>query len=499
MGLPNVLVLVWDACRYDAAQEHAPVLQSLADDNVRFENAIAPAPWTLPSHVSMFTGTYPHEHQIFRPGQSPSSHPLVEELDKQYTSYGISGNPFFSHQTNAHEAFDEFYYTTPTIFADGLNATKMHQLLGESGSNGETTKWSTAIALLRKTLGHDYPLKSLANLLSVTTLPIARKTHLNRIRHPLFNEHDTFSYSPRRNTRHIERIIRSEADSDGSFFIFANYMDTHRPYVPPPEYQRRHLGRELSYRELDRIDKEVGDTWTHLERLQRGEVTDDELETLRKLYAGTVNLADDHLRQLLDILGETGQREDTLVIVTSDHGEDLGESDERGRERVGHQMTVSDDVLRIPLVVAHPDLDQAVVEEYASLKNLYRLVTGDLGDQLRAEVIKDYLVSSDGIVASEYPPKSVTGAYELHPDIPDSFIREEVSEFSAITYQEGWKLILDSNGGSWAWNQGVQRNLDEVPEDLVTACEEHLNSLVEVGSNRIDSDSVEQLESLGYL
>lgn len=499
MDPPNILVLVWDACRYDTAEEHASVLQSLADDNIWFENAIAPAPWTLPSHVSMFTGTLPHEHRIFRPGQSPSSYPLVEKLDKKYTSYGISANPFFSHQTNAHEAFDEFYYTTPTIFADGLNTTEIHQLLGESGSNEESTKWSTAIALLRKTLGHRHPFKSLANLLSVTTLPIARKTQLNRIPHLRFNEHDTFSYSPKRNTQHIERIIRSETDSDGSFFIFANYMDTHRPYVPPPKYQRHHLGRELSYRELDRIDKNVGDTWTHLERLQRGEVTDDELETLRKLYAGTVNSADEHLRQILEILDETGQREDTLVIVTSDHGEDLGESDYRGRQRVGHQMTVSDAVLRVPLVVAHPDLEQATVEEYASLRNLYHLMTGNLSDRLTAEVIEDYLISSDGIVASEYPPKDVTEAYELHPDIPDHFIREEVSEFSVITYQDGWKLILDSNGGSWAWNQAVQRDLDEVPDDLHTACEEYLHSLIEVGSNRTDSDSLEQLESLGYL
>ena len=498
MDSPNILILVWDACRYDAAKKYAPTLQSLAEENIWFENAIAPAPWTLPSHVSIFTGDYPHKHRIFRPGQSPSSYPLLEELDDRYTSYGISGNPFFSHQTNANDAFDEFYYTTPTLFADGLNATEIYEILEEGGGERSTLKKTSV--LLQKVLNHDSPGKSLSNLLSVTTLPLAQTNRvLNRIPHPRFNEHDTFAYSPERNTQHIKRSVRSEADSSGSFFIFANYMDTHRPYAPEPEYQRRHLGRECSYRELDRIDKEGTDTWAHLERLQRGEVTDHEIETLQKLYAGTVNSVDDHLRQILDVLDETGLREDTLVVVTSDHGEALGEPDEMGRRRVGHQMTVSDDVLRVPLVVAHPELEQARVEEYVSLKNLYRLTTGNLGHQLKTETIKDILTSSDGVVVSEYPPKDVSQAYNLHPDIPDRYIREEVSEHTTVVYEDGWKLLLTSNGDSWAWNRDSQCDPAEIPEEMRATCEKHLDRLVEEQSNRIDADSVEQLERLGYL
>jgi len=480
-------------------RQTTPAMDAMAEDGMTFENAIAPAPWTLPSHVSMFTGQYPHEHKIFKPSQSPSSYPLLKKIGDQYNTYGVSGNPFFSHHTGAYEAFDEFYYTTPTIFTDGLTTT-IYDCLASHGSHRLQGKLEQAGELFREIMGHDHSLKSLANFLSVTALPIIRENEiLNRVPHPRFNEHDLFSYSPNRNTEHIKRIIRSEADSDGSFFIFANYVDTHRPYIPPPEYQQQHLGRELSYRELSRIDKAVGDTWNPLERLYRKEVSEDEIDTLQKLYAGTVNSVDDHLRQVLNVLNETDSRDDTLIVVTSDHGEALGEPDEMGRERVGHQMTFSEHVLRVPLVVAHPDIDQIKIEEYASLKNLYHLIMDSNSNKVRSSMVKDNFVSSDGIVASEDPPKNVLGAYERYPDIPDHIIREEISEYGVVAYQDNWKVLRSSNGGSCAWKEGVQRDLEDAPERVCMTCENHLDRLVEEESNEIDPDSVEQLESLGYI
>lgn len=499
MNAPNVIFLIWDAGRYDAALNHAPTLESLAAENVSFENAIAPAPWTLPSHVSLFTGSYPHEHAVTRPGQTPRSYPLLEDVGEQYTTYGVSGNPFFSHHTDAHEFFDHFYYTTPTVFADGINVAELDSM-GES-SDLEGRKLQKLLQLLQKSFNHEHPLKSLLNIASVMAFPRVRENRfLNRIPHPRFNEHEIFSYSPERNTRHVERIVRSEADADEPFFLFANYMDTHRPYAPPAAYQRRHLGRKLSYRELCRIDETVADTWTHLERLQRGDVTETELETLRRLYAGTVDSVDEHLKAILDVLDETGARDDTLVVVTADHGEALGEEDEMGNRRVGHQMTVADDVLRVPLVVARPDLEPAQITERVSIKDLYEVLTGDIGSSLAPAQIADAMVPSDRVVVSEYPAKGLTSAYEDHPDIPRDILRAEVSEHSVVAYYEEWKLVVTSAGTSWAGKAGNGRPPERAPERLHETCERHLKELADDGQRtRVDSTPTSQLKNLGYL
>ena len=124
MRKPNILLVVWDACRYDYAVEHASFLNELASSNLSFENAVAPSPWSLPSHASIFTGEYPHEHGSNRFGDSVDT-PLVTELsDRGYTTYGVSANGFASQRTGFHEEFDEFRYTGGRDpYADGMDVS----------------------------------------------------------------------------------------------------------------------------------------------------------------------------------------------------------------------------------------------------------------------------------------------------------------------------------------------------------------------------------------
>ena len=62
---PNVLFIVMDTARYANVFSDPgvmPQLREIALEGMRFENAFANAPWTVPSHGSMFTGQYPSDH-----------------------------------------------------------------------------------------------------------------------------------------------------------------------------------------------------------------------------------------------------------------------------------------------------------------------------------------------------------------------------------------------------------------------------------------------------
>ena len=130
------------------------------------------------------------------------------------------------------------------------------------------------------------------------------------------------------------------------FFLMVHTYEIHFPY------RRRDYTEGLSSGQL-------GQTYEEKQRLEvrKGSlrVGDEERAYVRALYDGGVRSADAQVKRLLDALEETGLAGDTVVVVTSDHGEDLGGRDPRALGEHGHQLY--DELLRVPLIVVHPRAD----------------------------------------------------------------------------------------------------------------------------------------------
>lgn len=499
---PNVLFVIWDACRLDAARTNAPFLRSLAADNLSFENAITPASWSLPSHASLFTGTYAHEHDTYRASDSMDAVTLFDELhDDGYKTYGVSGNGFVSHARNLHEYVDELYYSSGQgPFIDGL--TVYSHVFGRSNRNQDLDEVDATIDLLKAIVTHDHPLKSLGNLSAVGLNRIAANVPLlQRIPHSVFNPFQPYSYAPEKNTRKLRSYLSDAEESGRPFFMFANYMDAHRPYYPPAEYQRARLGRKLPYGEIRRLNDEVTDPWKFAEGIQADTIDETDLETVRKLYDGEVQSLDDHLELLFAELDRRGLRDDTLVVVTADHGENLGEVDELGNRRMGHHSSMSDVLLRVPLVIAHPDLEGRTVEDVVSTKSLFDLFTGGY-ERLLTSGGDDVspLLPDDGFVTSQYPAVGGEELYERYPTAPRSVLAERVEESAVAGYSDEWRVLLDSTGTRRAWRGGTSADIDDAPTRMVEACDEQLEALVG-GATReeLTEDEISHLESLGYI
>src|SRR5207249_977179 len=111
-------------------------------------------------------------------------------------------------------------------------------------------------------------------------------------------------------------------DPHRPFFVFINYMEAHRPWIPPVDYRRRMMTPDkvtLSYR----IDRSWIPLWSYTFRLR--DYTDDEIDVMAETYDACLAELDDLFSRLLDGLRSKGLLENTVVVLTADHGEHLGE------------------------------------------------------------------------------------------------------------------------------------------------------------------------------
>ena len=136
-------------------------------------------------------------------------------------------------------------------------------------------------------------------------------------------------------------------DHAGPFFLFLHYFDPHLDYEPPPPYDREF---DPDYRGNARgsfgwIQEYIKGVHRHLSRIDPRD-----LQYITALYDGEIRYTDTHLARLLEAIEATVGLDNTLVILTSDHGEEF---DEHGSME-GHQWTLYDEVLHVPLIVHLP-------------------------------------------------------------------------------------------------------------------------------------------------
>lgn len=168
--------------------------------------------------------------------------------------------------------------------------------------------------------------------------------------------------------RHYERAEEINSLSldwidsqEEKFFLWNQYMDVHGPYEPPEDfrgiYQDKPIGNRRSQILLQKARK------------RPQEISEEERQRLVDLYDEEIRYMDSQIENFIQELKERGLYEDTAVVITSDHGEALGEDG-----FYEHPRKLSDGLLRIPLLVKGIDFEG---DETGSLVDLYQAITGD--------------------------------------------------------------------------------------------------------------------------
>ncbi|WP_248895760.1 sulfatase [Haloplanus halobius] len=360
----NVLFVVMDTVRadhltpYGYARPTTPGLADFAADATVFEAAVAPAPWTLPVHASLFTGLYPSQHRADQ--ENPyleGATTLAETLSGAgYDTACYSSNAWitpYTHLTDGFDDQDNFFEVMPGDLLSG------------------------PLARAWKTMNDNDRLRAIADKL----------VSLGNVAHEYFaGGEGAASKTP----AVIDRTQSFVEDAD-DWFAFINLMDAHLPYHPPEE-----LAEEFA------PGVDPADVCQNSKEYNSGarDIADDEWDAIRGLYDAEIAHIDAQLTRLFDWLKAEGEWDDTMVVVCADHGELHGEHD-----LYGHEFCLYDPLVNVPLMVKHPALDADRRTDTVELLDLYHTVLDALdvdggdpaepGDEAVARDPTRSLLSSD--------------------------------------------------------------------------------------------------------
>ena len=167
--------------------------------------------------------------------------------------------------------------------------------------------------------------------------------------------------------RGVSRLVVRQRRPDRPFFAFLNYFDAHAPYVPPPGYVGRFGIRPRPPRDYEFL---LG----HMGAANNPSINRD-AQMANDSYDDCIAFLDDELGRLLNELRGQGLLDNTVVIITSDHGEAFGD-----HGHFGHGSSLYLDSIGVPLVVLSPRAPAGrVVDSPVSLRDLPATVVDQLG------------------------------------------------------------------------------------------------------------------------
>lgn len=457
---PNVVLIVLDTARADAFQPFgappgdALTVRQLADAGIA-TTPVAPSSWTLPSHAAMFTGRLPRALGLDQaPGGSPAGARPVLERHRDvllpavfaadgYATAAVSANLWIGEESGFATGFHRFRSVRGTRPTHGSGVL-------------DRARWGLSGVLARHDDGAEEAMSLLGSWLA----------------------------SP---------------DLQQPFLWFVNINECHSPYLPPRPHNDLPPWQRLRAADEARRHLNLASIWRTC--LTDRTVPADALERMRHLYRRSVQQADAWLAWLLQQLHERAILDDTLVVVTSDHGENLGEAG-----LIGHSFSLDDRLIRVPLVAAGPGADRL-----AGLRSL----TG-----LPAALASAAVLAHHPWGSSDRAPVSQLGAL-MHPDDPrvaetardweldDRGVRLLTEPLTSAS-DDRWKVVRH---GSQAHAFDLARDPMEVDPLAVDRAPRALRRMLEqpevwetaasgpgtAGATERDADLEERMRTLGYL
>ncbi len=314
-GRPNVLILAADALRpdhlsgYGYYRRTSPHIDELIADGVSFRNAFIEVPRTFPSWVSLLTGQYASTHGIRH--MFPASRDLNRDFKTMAEFLGKRG-----------------YYTA--VVADYAGDIFSRIDLGFEKVDTPSFNFNTILeqAMLEANI---FLLPFLTGRFGLALFPCLR---------------DSAYFCPPGIV--TEKVIDSIRESHGRpFFVTAFFSSTHFPYAPPyPYYKMFSKGYQGPY-------KYYKQRIISLEGKDEATISKRDIEQIRALYDGGIRAFDGAVGEIVSFLREKGILDETVILVLSDHGENLYEGD------LGHghgEHFRGQYAIKIPFILRYPPL-----------------------------------------------------------------------------------------------------------------------------------------------
>lgn len=441
----NIVLVTIDTLRarqlgcYGYPRPTTPVIDRLAKEGIRFTNAHTEITQTDPSHATMFTGLHATNHGLTRNGWS-----LREENVTLAERLQAAGYRTFA-------AISVQHLSSHFGFMQGMETYHNSSLWDRFFLYSRSKHSFFSIPILLRS-------DAITMLIGKPIVPIYRRAD---------GATDDF--------------LRWLENQDGSapFFAWLHYFDPHAPYEPLAEWERRFIGLPLALPE--------GVDW------------DDGAKLRFDRYDAEIAFTDAQVGRVVEALAARGFDDRTLIVVTSDHGESLGEHAHRG-----HNGKAYDEILKVPWIMRLPGQipDGVTVEDPISLVDMTPTLLAFVGlpvpDTLDGKVISLTLPGGEGSPARSRAilARSETWHDELHLGVvQNGFKMIETRRLST------GEVMFPSELYDLKRDPMELNDLADQEEARLSHLQHALRAmLVDVRSQReLDSQTRRLLRSLGYI
>ena len=311
MAKPNVIIIVMDTARadhfscYGHHRSTTPNIDAIAKESVQFLRAYSTGAWTPPAHASLFTGMYNSKHGVF----------------------------------NGHVQLEQTYSTLAEVLtADGYKTICFSNNPWVSQVTGLTRGFEESIEKWRKQKSvREAAILKLKSLLPEKVYNFLR-TLKKKVSPPM---RDKGAYET---NVLIQSWLEETSKDNKPFFIFINYLEPHLPYKPVRPYDRRFIEDRHSESRVLSVNQDMRKQWAGVVKMTR-----EDFDILSGLYNGELSYLDWRMGELFQYLREKNILDNTILIITSDHGENLGE-----HGLMDHQLCLYDTLVRVPLIIRWP-------------------------------------------------------------------------------------------------------------------------------------------------
>lgn len=455
---PNIVLIVIDAGRpdhfscYNSKRNTTPYIDSLSKKGVIYDSAFTTGGWTLPTMSSLFTGTYVSKHGAHNENHllSDSLPTLSEFLSKNgYETITFSQSIFVGKETRLNRGFNTVINSKKGTLFDRIKG-KVSKKLG---------------------------------IVSTTSDKGANNT-VNQL---------------------IKKVSQTK---DNPFFMYLHFGETHIPYKIPKPYNTKFLDKGISYREAMKIDFDRPRFYAGITKLGKSD-----FKVMNDLYDQALNYLDYQIGRIISCFEENSLFDDTLFIVTSDHGESLGE-----HNHLAHWYTLYDTIVKVPLIVKYPKNNHLGVrcKELVQIIDIFPTIADILGDSSpetvqgtclppsKRHMVRDFTISErfkDNFdLASKFPQIDLKHLYKYEKDRKTALRTKDFKLiWSELGNHELYDMSKDPNE-----LKNVFKEKTSIAKDLISKLEDWKTSfepyIVEKGHFPVFESSVRQeLEDLGYL
>ena len=365
---------------YGGIRNTSPFLDTIAAERgIVFENAIAQASWTLPSHTAMLTGQYPADLGMWTPNDAlPTEAKTIAEAlqENGYQTQAFSNGSFIQPEWGFDQGFDSFSgHLTPEYWDDVPNIFE------------QSRDW-----------------------LSTT--------------------------------------------GGTPFFLFIHSFHVHDPYTPSQEAMEA-LG-EKGIKDVHISEIVEANT-------KKGGPTKEDADTFRAAYHGEIRELDDALRAFFQELENSDLLENTIVILTADHGEEFGE-----HGTVGFHVSLYDETIRVPLIYFLPNTKAKRIAEVVEIRSIPGTIVDLLELPSRKPLFQDTSLlplmhgeSKGGRIALSTTGQKRDAVMNI---IEDAY--QNLGEFGKTVFpeprEEEWENPFASSARSAKWH--LIRNMDDSTE-----------------------------------